>query len=85
MLLFLLACAPLDLRTTTFSCGKVICNADEICLHWDIADEAPPDAGHGCVAAPAACDGLPTCACSGEVCREECTEDEGVSCNGDEP
>lgn len=75
-----------SLRPPTFDCGKVICDADQVCLHWDIPDTAPPDAGHGCVDAPAACEGVPTCDCADDVCLSECDDaGDGVSCWGEEP
>jgi len=85
ILLLALAAGCGETRPAQFDCGKVICEADEICLHWDILDSAPPDAGHGCVEAPAGCDGLPTCDCASEVCAEDCAVEEGLSCHGDSP
>lgn len=88
LLLLALACSSSgsDLRPESFACGKVICQADEICLHWEIPDTAPVDSNHGCVEAPAACDDVPTCACAGDVCLEDCADDgDGVSCFGDAP
>ncbi|MDP2314112.1 MAG: hypothetical protein Q8P41_14515 [Pseudomonadota bacterium] len=74
-------------RLPTFDCGKVICDASQICLHWTPADSAaPPDAGHGCVEAPEECGAIPTCECAGDVCTSDCDLDGGgVTCTGDEP
>lgn len=83
MLFILLACTTV--RPATFDCGKLICDADQICLHWALDSGDPPDAGHGCVTAPAECGAVPTCDCAGDVCLEDCTEGEGVSCFGEEP
>jgi hypothetical protein len=84
ILLLLLACDAV--RPATFDCGKLICAADQICLHWDLDSGEPPDAGHGCVDAPAECNGVPTCDCAADVCLSECDlADGGVSCHGDEP
>lgn len=86
MLLTTLLLACLATRPPTFDCGKLICNSDEICLHWEISDSAPPDAGHGCITAPAGCNGVPACDCAADVCTSDCElSDGGVSCSGDEP
>jgi hypothetical protein len=85
-LLLLVACS--GIRTPTFYCGKDICSSDRICLHWDPADSGMvfPDSTYGCVTAPAACNGVPTCECAGDMCESDCNLDNGgLSCFGPEP
>jgi hypothetical protein len=81
------ACIP-----DTFACGKVLCTAGEICVDrppgvaFPDGGTPPPDAYLSCEPAPAACTGLPTCACAADSrpATDPCsTKIAGVTCADD--
>lgn len=69
-----------------FSCGELTCDPDQFCE--ELVPGVKPETGSvassfACTDAPAACSGVPTCACvSGEAaCATDCDESgDGVHC-----